>query len=228
MSQTSLPGGEGSSTGKKLKHRDFGKRLTQAADNHPHAPLPNYGRLGWVKEQLDAKGFPTTVESVRRWFAGESRPRDATLAKLAELFDVDDAWLAIGYAPELTRKDKIVRSREASGAVNVLAGVIQMEGGHPAFPDEGDSDVDLHAIIRGAKYEFKVVLSRDQGPFKFVVPSDTAGCIVIGIVLRENHGFDFYEIEPEVIATGKNRGGIIELIVDPDQLRKIKTFGERI
>lgn len=219
------PGGSGR---KKQIHRDFGKRLTQAADNHPHTPLPNYGRLGWVKEQLDLLGQPTTIESVRRWFAGESRPRDTTLKKLAEIFQVDDAWLTIGYAPELTPKEKVVRSREASGAVNVLAGVIQMEGGHPAFPDDGDADVDLHAIIRGAKYEFKVVLSRKDAPFKFVVPSDTAGCIVIGIVPRENHGFDFYEIEPEVLATGKNRGGYIELSTEPEKLRKIETFGERI
>ena len=48
------------------------------------------------------------------------------------------------------------------------------------------------------------------------------------ILLRESHAFDFYEIEPAVLATVKNRGGYIKLHTEPGQLRKVETFGERL
>lgn len=73
-----------------------------------------------------------------------------------------------------------------------------------------------------------MVLSRTDAPFKFVVSSDPIGCIVFGIVPRENHGFDFYQIEPEVLANGKTRGGFIELSTELEKLRKTETFGVRI
>lgn len=214
--------------GKILRHREFGQRMSQACDGHPLVPAPNYGRLGWVVEQLEMRGLKTTQESVRRWFGGEARPKIEVIHLLAEIFQVDDAWLALGQAPDLQPKEKVVRNAEVAGAVNILAGVIQMAGGHPAFPQAGAEKADLYAIIRGAKYEFRVVLAQPGPDLRFIVPSDLDGQIVIGVVSKPDHCFDFFEIEPEVVAEGKRRGGYVEVVADEDRLRRIKSFSERI
>lgn len=214
---------------KVIRNRDFGRRLSQACDGNPHVPAPHYGRLGWVQDQLEMRGLKTSEESVRRWLSGEARPRPDKIRILADVFSVDEAWLATGRAPDLEPKQKTVRNAEVAGAVNLVAGVIQMAGGHPAFPKEGEeTSVDLYAIIRGAKYEFKIVLAQPGKDLRFIVPSGLDGQIVIGVVVRHDHCFDFFEIEPEIVAEGKHRGGYVEVATSPEKLRLIKTFSERL
>ncbi len=214
----------------KSSHDEFSVRFTQAADAHPDVPLLNYGRLVWFREQLGTRfQIKVSTESVRRWFSGESRPRLKTLHGLAELLQVDDSWLALGAAPDMQPRERKARGREIDGAVSLLAGVIKMSGGHPSFPD--DDGVDLYAIIRAAHYSFKVSLLREKtsaGALRFSVAPDWAGKIVIGIVPNPDHQFDFYELEPEVIEAGSRRSGAIEILVDATELKKIKTFSERI
>jgi transcriptional regulator with XRE-family HTH domain len=218
---------------KKIRHREFAKRMEQACETHPLCPPMHHGRLGWIAEQLEKKfGRKTTIESIRRWISGEARPRLETLNELAELFGVDSAWLALGTTPDFDPKDRKVRKAEVSGSVGLLASVIQMSGGHPAFPDDGDdkSSVDLYAVIRGAHYRFKVMLgtSDADGRLSFTVPADLDGTIAIGVQQLDNFSYAFYEIEDEVIALGDRKGGYSVLTVTPDQLRRIETFSERL
>jgi transcriptional regulator with XRE-family HTH domain len=220
---------------KKILHPDFAERLTQAADAHPHCPTPNHGRLGWVAEQLESRfGLKVSIEGVRRWFAGESRPSIKKLHSVAELFQVDEAWLGIGKTPDLSVKEKKLRDAEADGAVNLLAGIIQMAGGHPAFPADGDkSTADLFAIIRGAQYAIRVVVAHtvDDG-VRFVVPADAKEQLVVGILPHAGHRYDIFEITPEMIEGAPRRGGYVDITVsDPSSeagLRAIETFSERI
>ena len=215
---------------KKIKHKEFAQRLEQACDGNPHVPDPNYGRLRWVAEELEQKfGKSVSLESVRKWFAGESRPRDYDLSKVAEIFNVDEAWLATGLTPDRSPKARKLRGAMVDGAVNVLAGAIQMDGGHPAFPTEDETDVDLHAIIRGARYSFRVCLARDNSdPVTFHVPGNNQTNIVIGVVRRGGFRFDFYELDDDALATGENRGGYIVVAPDLAQLRQIVSFKDRI
>jgi hypothetical protein len=75
----------------------------------------------------------------------------------------------------------------ADGAVNIVAGFIQMDGGNPAFPDEKDvaakrEHIDLYAIIKGANYSIHVSLGVEKnGEWQFSVPTGHEHVAVLGV-----------------------------------------------
>jgi transcriptional regulator with XRE-family HTH domain len=216
---------------KLIRHKAFARRMEQACETNRNAPPLHHGRLGWVAGEMQRKfGKRVTIESVRRWFSGEAYPRIESIHYLAEIFGVDEAWLAIGSAPDLSPKERKIRTAEVSGAVSLLSSVIQMSGGHPAFPDENSGpNVDLHAVIKGAHYMFKVALATESsGKLHFSLPVDLENQIVVGVRMQSDHQFAFYEIEQDVIDTGERKGGYITLDVDPSELKEIKSFAERL
>jgi transcriptional regulator with XRE-family HTH domain len=230
---------------KTLRDRPFALRLQEACDENPYVPAYNYGRQAWVKTQLQQR-FKVSVsnETVSKWFTGVARPRPDKINLLAKLLEVDEAWLALGVAPELTPRDRKIRNAIADGAVNVVAGFIQMTGGHPAFPDDSDNRskggprIDLYAIIKGSHYSFHVALAQGVGAgvYKFAVPYGHEERVVIGVVQRKPLICDFLELTPSLIEThGVRRSGYIELTVvsgddryvtGEDSWPKIDTFGE--
>ncbi|MBU2890980.1 helix-turn-helix domain-containing protein [Celeribacter halophilus] len=215
----------------KITHPDFAERMQQACDGNPDVPPPNYGRLGWFVKQLDERcGLNVTVETVRKWFAGESRPRPKMIAGLSLVLGVDEAWLSLGQQPEIS--DKVVRKHTLAngGAVNVVAGFIQLHGGHPAFPTEGDKraeddKVDLYAIIKGAQYAFHIAVA---GPKGFIVPTAAEKTVVIGFELKENFDFNLVELDWErVTEVGRRIGGAYTVPLEGDW-KKIENFKERL
>lgn len=215
---------------KKVEHKAFAQRMAQACDGNPSVPPPNYGRLQWFVDQMAEKfGVDSTPESVRKWFAGEALPRPKTMHMLAEILQVDEAWLSLGRTPELDTRQQKLRNAEADGVVNVVAGFIQMCGSNPAFPEAGDKraqkeHIDLYAIIRGAQYAFHVALAKEDS---FAVPAGAADTFVIGVIRSGELSCEFYEIPSDVLAAGKRKGGFIE-VTGLDSLRRIKTFAERL
>jgi hypothetical protein len=97
-------------------HAEFRQRLEQACDGATQVPPPNYGRLTWFAEQFKTR-FDQDIasESVRKWFAGENKPRDLTMTRLAEILGVDAAWLSLGAAPQMSAKEQRVRNTSADG-----------------------------------------------------------------------------------------------------------------
>ena len=213
----------------------FANRLQQAADMNPHCPSPQHGRLRWVKDQLEAKGKKTTTESVRKWFAGIVQPGDLTMHDaLAEVFGVDPVWLRMGIDAKMAPRDQRVRNALASGVVNVVAGLIQMDGGTPAFPPEDDQrarrdSVDLYAIIKGASYSFHVALGAAEDETAiFHVPAQHDAIIVLGVI-RDENAFDIFELSDDVIEQyGTKHGGSIEVRVPGGALRRIQNFSSRL
>jgi len=219
-----------------IRDPEFASRLTSACDNHPDAPDKHDGRLRWLKDELAKRGQLISPETARKWFAGESRPRPAKMGILAQTLEVDPAWLSMGIDPDLGPRERKVRNAMVDGAVNLVAGFIQMDGGHPAFPDDDDKrakadNVDLYAVIKGASYAFNVCLgTREEELLRFVVPSNYENVIVIG-VLRDGFNVKLFEIPSELIADkGHRRGGSVELLVsrDEEQMRWIESFTERL
>lgn len=162
-------------------------------------------------------------------------PRPDKLAKIAQLLEVDVAWLSLGVDHSLQPRERKVRNAMADGAVNVIAGLIQMDGGHPAFPESSDKDaqknhVDLHAIIKGAKYDLHISLGEVEGSnIRFAIPTTYDQVLVLGVVKR---GFeiDVFEIPAESIEAGQRHGGSIEVVVaeaDARQ-RRIESFKNRL
>lgn len=209
----------------------FARRLDQAADSAGVPPLHS-GRLVWTQKALEkVSGESVSLETVRKWFSAESEPRNEKMRMLAEIFKVDVAWLQLGQDTGISPRERKIRNATVDGIVNVVAGFIQMDGGHPAFPDEEDvaaqrNNVDIHAIIRGAKYDFHVSLADDEGVFR--LPTMHSDVVVLGVI-RDGFSIKVYEITPEVIEQrGQRRGGGLELKVDPTELRKVENFASRL
>jgi len=210
-----------------IRDPEFAKRLTSACDGHAQVPAMHQGRLTWVVREMERRfNESVTVESVRKWFAGEAKPRPEETKLLAELLQVDVAWLQIGIDPTMGTRERKVRNANADGAVNLVAGLIAMDGGFPAFPQKDEGSIDLHAIIRGAKYDFHVALADDEGAF--AVPTKYEDVIVLGLV-RDGFNVEVFEITGDQIEDhGHRRGGSIEVTIPRKKLKRIDSFRDRI
>ena len=224
----------------KIAHPEFAKRLQIACDGNPNVPLPNYGRLGWFSTEIERRfGVSVTIETVRKWFAGETVPRTKTMGYLAAVLEVDHAWLAVGTSPQITEKQKKVRDATADGAVNLVAGLIQICGGYPAFPAENDaraqsSKIDLYAVIKGVQYAFHVVMAEttDDG-FTFGIPVEAVGSTQVLAVVRTGElAFRFFELDEDLIEEkGKRKGGFFSLPMPADigpEWKEILSFSNRL
>lgn len=222
----------------KVRDSAFAKRLDKACDGHAHVPAYGQGRQTWIRAQLGV-----SVEAVRKWFSGEARPRPELMKRLANLLEVDEAWLSLGINPEVDPKERRARNAEADGAVNVLAGFIQMNGGHPAFPSDSDqraSYVDLYAIIRGSQFAMHVSLAQQssEGVYVFRVPPEFGECTVIGVIHLYPLRCVFIHMTQELIQKHKvRRGGCFEVTVQKvngefqtgdDKWPRIQSFAERL
>jgi hypothetical protein len=165
-----------------LGDKGFAKRLNTACDGHPHIPPYGHGRQTWIKEKLDV-----SHEAVRKWFTGESRPRPSKMKDLSRTLEVDEAWLALGIAPDMQPHERRARNVAAEGAVHTTMGLVQMNGGHCAFPDDRDpraAFVDFYAIIRGQQMAFHISLAQQisEGQYKFIIPREFDQCTIIGLI----------------------------------------------
>ncbi|TIT80337.1 MAG: hypothetical protein E5W57_03260 [Mesorhizobium sp.] len=221
---------------KDIAHPDIARRLEGACDGNPDVPPLNFGRLGWFAEQLEKHNVSVTPETVRKWFAGETMPRRAAAKALAQILKVDEGWLLTGTAPEFSEGQRKTHSVVAGGAVNVVAGFIQMAGGHPSFPEDNDvvakaNNVSLYAIIRGAHYRLHVTpIVGERGGY-FLVPNDTKqGTVTLGVIPNGQFKVVIYELDwptIEKVGTRKPNGYEIRM-ADTTAFKEVTTFAERL
>jgi hypothetical protein len=148
-----------------VRDAQFAARLAQAADE-ARIPGLNQGRLTTIKALLMSRhSIDVALESVRKWVAGESKPRADKMTALASVLSVDEGWLALGREPEMTPKDRQLRRRVSSGAVHVLAGYVLMSGGNAIYPEDRDPRsgiVDLYVIMDNRQIPVHVTTPRMQ------------------------------------------------------------------
>lgn len=221
---------------KKIRDKAFSDRMHAACDAHPHAPDMNYGRLTWLQEQLRERfQINVSIETVRKWFSGETRPRLLKMQRVAELLNVDEAWLSLGVEA-VPLKERRARNAMADGAVNLVAGIIQMQGGTPAFPDERDTraregNIDLYAIIKGHQYAFHVALAtKSDDHYRFTLPAALEGARSLGVVPENNFCFSFVSLDDLIAAVADDKAGFLEVEIAAAKLkdRKIKSFAEHL
>lgn len=202
-----------------IRDKAFAKRLEIACEGNPHCPTDQYrGKQKWVYDNLlEQFAIKVSPEAVRRWFSGEMRPRPKTIAALARLLEVDLGWLTLGTAPDMAPKERKARNAVADGSVNLVAGLIQMHGGHVAFPEDSKAGVDIFAIISGKQYEIQVKLARDLGDdmLRFMVGLDATDRIVIGVIpSEEGFGVRLLRITSEIIDSNPPRGDFREILIE--------------
>lgn len=225
----------------KVLHPDFAERFQLACEGNPHVPPQHYGRLGWIVKQLEERhGIKTSAETIRRWSSGEARPRNSKMKALAELLQVDAAWLSMGNEVVDTPKARKLRDAEQDGAVNIVAGAIRMCGGSPAFPAASDKKatedlIDLFAIIKGAQYAIHVTTAATSGDsLTFAIPAKAKNAVVIAVVMSEGMNFSFFEMPwDQIEEVGQLKSGAFTFEIPLSKMgtvgaRKIETFAERI
>lgn len=74
----------------------FEARLDKAYTTSSLTPDKTHGRNVWVSKRLGERGITASPESVRKWFAGLTRPRGSTLETLADILGVSADWLDDG------------------------------------------------------------------------------------------------------------------------------------
>jgi hypothetical protein len=220
----------------RIRDPEFAKRFATACDLNTSCPPMHQGRHIWIRDELLKRyGLSVSSESIRKWYYGESRPAPKKMRFLAMLFNVGEAWLSLGIDADVPEKQIRARNALAGGIVNILAGLIQIDGGSPAFPDEDDKrakkdNVDIYAIIRGVNYSIHAVSGEpvEDGFLRFVCPSNHDSVVILGLVRTGAAAFDIYEIREEVLAEkGNRKRDVIELIVKPDILKKVESFRSR-
>lgn len=204
----------------QVRHEEFSHRLRQACENNPNVPDLNHGRLAWFADEFDSRyGVTVTGETVRKWLAGLARPHPhSKVEQLAEILRVDVAWLATGARQNVTRKQIEAKRSTASGAVNVVAGLIQMSGGHPAFPKDDDAfakdnHIDLYAILRGVQHAIHVTVAGPNGKVEIPVDMDNAKIVVL--MPKAELTFEVYRVTREAFRTvGKVQGSTVSAYLD--------------
>ena len=83
-----------------VRHK-FAARLKEACDGFAECPPLHQGRLTWLKERLDAEGVHVEVESVRKWLAGEMKPRQDKCEALGRILGRDPVWLYMGHSASI-------------------------------------------------------------------------------------------------------------------------------
>lgn len=210
------------------KDGQFAKRLDVAMNSHPGAP-DAHGRQKWLRERLITYGnTDVSPEAVRKWFAGLSRPRPSIMRELARVLEVDEAWLSLGLTPVETPVKAEERNALTRGSVNVMAGLIQMFGGHIAFPEPGEEGIDVHAIINGKRLqvEIKTPVPAADGTLKLAIAKGWEKRIVLAVVREDPFNIRIFRVPSEMIEAGRRRGGYIEIPADLAVLPEITTLSD--
>lgn len=222
-----------------IRDAGFARRLEQACDASPHCPAPNHGRLTWLADEIGKKlGSKISVQTVARWMNGEAKPRQDKNIKLAQILGVDSIWLYLGVEQDIPARERKARNATADGAVNLVAGLIEMDGGRPAFPEVSDArahrdHVDVYAVIRGVNYAIHVSMGTQAGAdWSFNVPANREAIVVLGVV-REGFSFRIVEISQELIEehgepSSTGRAIVVTLDNATIDAAKLSSFANRL
>lgn len=195
---------------KVIRDKAFAKRIEIACENHSLSPS-GHGRQTWLRRAIEEKfGVRLSPEAVRKWFAGEARPRPKVMTQIAQVLQVDEAWLSLGLKPLATPVEKDKLNALANGAVNLVAGQIQLAGGSIAHTEEG-SDHELFAIVRGKQHAVTVRLGDTSSRFRIAVPSAVKTAIAVVPTVQPTV-YRFFRVPADLVEQhGDNRGGYTEI-----------------
>jgi len=160
----------------------FVQRLNTACNANRNVPVHGDGRQAYIKRNLNLSG-----EAVRKWFAGESRPRQQKMKALAALLGVDESWLALGIESEASAGGQRLCEPAASGAVNVFLGLMQMNGGRCTFLNKDDPAAAYTSFCmtrEGGHTAYHVAEARvgTDGSLSFDLPIEYERCALVGAV----------------------------------------------
>ena len=210
----------------------FADRLLKALEANPNAPPKYHGERVWLAEQMLKRGVPVSVETIRKWSSGRTMPTHDKVPLLADALGVDADWLLYGSTVSGPAKKRMQHSVDASAATNLVAGIIQMNGGAVVFPAEGrgSENVHLQAIIRRVSYPLHItVAERVDDRIEITVPIKADEAVIIAVLAAENgFSYELFEVPEDVLRTGKLRSGRRVVTIETEYLVPITSFSERL
>lgn len=195
-------------------HEAFARRMKQACDANSDIPAMNDGRLVWMQQKMEYEGHEVSLQTVMRWYYGASMPRQKKLIGLAKVLSVSPSWLSLGR-DERSKVDSTSRTISTEGAVNALAGHMQMAGVACAFPERDDSRGDLvhfYSIIAGRQHPIHVASGATddtQGRVVFQVPVRHSKAVVMLVVPIDQKTIEVWHVPSNVIdASGEKESDL--------------------
>ena len=162
---------------------DFRDRFIKSCDASVDIPEHGYGRQVHI-----AKALGVSQEGVRKWFSGESKPRDKAMKKLSALLNVDYAWLSIGAELLGTEKFRAV-ARYQNAAVYALTSFLLSAGCTVAFSEDVQDDSDITAVSNGKLFKFLALPSTTIGnknaEFEIENKGIKKGVTAVGCVFKD-------------------------------------------
>lgn len=188
----------------KIREPEFAKRLTEISDRHSRIPALNKGRLTYISREFMVRGgIKLPLETVRKWYAGEAKPRSKNMQMLTEIVDSNVVYLSLGLDPGLDSKTRQFVRRQATGAVNILAGYVQIAGGNAIYPDDKDPRagyIDLTIIHDNQQRAVHVALGTlDGDSVAFSIPREYQQVTLIGAVPAGDFNIDFVELPTRIL-----------------------------
>lgn len=186
------------------------------------ARRPNTAGLGWIQKEMRTRDVRVSLETVRKWLAGEGRPRPDKMDTLAKVLNVDVHWLTHGTRPDVAANLGEARENVSNAAVMYMAGLIGLSGAQVAFVDDDDpqsANTHFFAIHNGRHRRFFVVagVKTTSGTMRFTLPVSHEKTTLIGLVKMPSIRVGVYVIPEEVAAKfARVRGDFAELVMDWD------------
>ena len=176
---------------------EFHQRLTRSAGNSPQIPEYGMGRQTFIAKELGV-----SQEAVRKWFAGESKPRSAAMAKLATLLDVELVWLSLGVDHSETNSNRVMARRQDAG-MYALTSYLIYSGYNVAFTFDESDNSDLTAMRNGQITKFRThSVEQTTGAIE-ALSAPTSSIVDVACVINTNLGFgiEFLDIS-NLMGTG--------------------------
>tara|TARA_B100001093_G_scaffold376767_1_gene361952 strand:- start:86 stop:745 length:660 start_codon:yes stop_codon:yes gene_type:complete len=179
---------------------NFQKRLHDAC--RLNASIPEYGK---GQQTYIAEKMSVSQEAVRKWFSGDSQPRQAMLKRLAEVLGVKHSWLALGTAHGEIEAD-IATARRHEAGVYGLMGFIIAKGQSATFQTEHEY-CDLLLIHEGRPVHVAVETAEPENDlqkkwlvtFKTVQLDKAIAVAFVGLMDTEYSAAGYFlEVPPEV------------------------------
>lgn len=105
----------------------FGERFRRACENSPHVPAKHEGRYVYVRAKYNEQAEDTiTIETVRKWHEGETAPRAAKIAMLADILGCSPNWLQTGFGEQYaqSRAERLSDYQPSVDSVNKISNAI--------------------------------------------------------------------------------------------------------
>ena len=182
----------------------FKDRLVDACNKSTLIPEYNHGQQVTLSKLMSV-----SQEAVRKWMAGETRPRPNAVKKLAEILDVEYIWLNMGSDQEQISSYREV-SKKQDASLYAFVSFVFEAGGTVAFNRDSNDTSDVTVINDGVirKYSVYPAVSKTEKGQEFKLTAQSNGVVSVCACKYEDADvcYDFIEV-PEAIAAEHAKKG---------------------